>query len=298
MGAWVRAAGSAAAAVADRPRLWVPGGLAWLLTIGWLAFVVGVARPPSVGELTFLGAGLVTSGAWPWNLVAIIAGALIVAVSAAALVALSEVALLGRTWEMRADPRRVFALTLICWLPAALAGAMLAFGVAAVAVIEFNAPTDVGGPILRIALRLLPMIGLALLVAIASAALHAAALRGLAGGASTIGALRRAPRALRRSGAPAIIHVFASTAVRVGYLILAAVLLRVLWAPIEQRLALDGIDAASTLLLVGFVAIWLCLILGGGALHAWGSVAWTRILDAAAEDRGTASPTVETTAQP
>ena len=85
---------------------------------------------------------------------------------------------------------------------------------------------------------------------------------------------------------------------RIGYLVLAAVLLRVLWAPIEQRLALDGIDVASALLLVGFVAIWLCLILGGGALHAWGSVAWTRILDAVAEDRGTASPTVETTAQP
>ncbi len=298
MRAWVHAAGSAAAAVADRPRLWVPGGLAWLLTIGWLALVVGVARPPSVGELTFLGAGLVTSGAWPWNLVAILVGALIVAVSAAALVALSEVVLIGRTWEARADPRRAVALTLICWLPVALAGAMLVFGVAAVAVIEFNSPPDAGGPILRIALRLLPLIGLGLLVAVASAALHAAALRGLAAGASTIGALRRAPRALGRSGPAATLHAVASMVVRVGYLILAAVLLRVLWAPIEQRLAVDGIDAASALLLVGFVAIWLCLILGGGALHAWGSVAWTRVLDAAAEDRGTAPPTVETTAQP
>ena len=298
MRAWARAAASAAATVADRPQLWVPGGLAWLLTIGWLALLGGVARPPSAGELTVLGAGFVTSGAWPWNLVAILAGALIVAVSAAALVTLAEVALLVGAPGVSADPRRALAITIVCWLPVALAGAMVAFGVAAVAVIEFNSPTDVGGPVIRIALRLLPLIGLALLVAVSSAALHAAALRGLAGGASTIGALRKAPRTLARSGVAAVVHLLASTLLRLGYLSLAAVLLRVLWAPIEQRLALDGIDGASALLLVGFVAIWLCLILGGGALHAWGSVAWTRILETAAEDRGTASPTVEMTAQP
>jgi hypothetical protein len=80
--------------------------------------------------------------------------------------------------------------------------------------------------------------------------------------------------------------------------VLAAVFLRVLWAPIEQRLALDGIDVAAAFLLVGFVAIWLCLVLGGGALHAWGSVCWTRLLVTAAEEPGTASPTAETPTQP
>jgi hypothetical protein len=296
--AWARAARSAAIAVADRPSLWIPGGLAWLLTVGWLALFVGVARPPSVGELTFLGADLITSGAWPWNLVAVLAVVIVMAVGAAALVAVAEVTLLDWTRGMRVDPRGAFALTIVCWLPVALAAAMLAFGVAAIAVIEFNSPADVGGPVLRIVLRLLPLIGLAFVVAVASAALQAAALRRLAGAGSTIGALRSAPRALKRSGGAATLHVLASTLVRLGYLVLAAVLLRVLWAPIEQRLALDGIDAAAALLLVGFVAIWLCLVLGGGALHAWGSVAWTRILEPAAEDRGTASPTVETTAQP
>jgi hypothetical protein len=86
-------------------------------------------------------------------------------------------------------------------------------------------------------------------------------------------------------------------AVRVGYLVLAAILLRVLWAPIEQRLALDGIDAAAALLLVGFVAIWICLVLGGGALHAWGSVTWTRILETVVEDPKPAPATVEMPAQ-
>jgi hypothetical protein len=56
------------------------------------------------------------------------------------------------------------------------------------------------------------------------------------------------------------------------------VLLRVLWHPIGTRLEGDGFGVAAILLLVGFVAIWLCLVLAGGALHAWGSVTWTRLL--------------------
>ena len=32
------------------------------------------------------------------------------------------------------------------------------------------------------------------------------------------------------------------------------------------------------LLLVGFVAIWLCLVLAGGALHAWSAATWSRLL--------------------
>jgi hypothetical protein len=57
-----------------------------------------------------------------------------------------------------------------------------------------------------------------------------------------------------------------------------AALLGVLWHPIGIRLSGEGIDAAIVPLLVGFVAIWLCLVLGGGALHAWASVTWTGVL--------------------
>jgi hypothetical protein len=64
------------------------------------------------------------------------------------------------------------------------------------------------------------------------------------------------------------------------------ILLRVLWAPIDARLADDGFGFAAVLLLVGFVAIWLCLVLAGGALHAWGSVSWTRLLDARDREAG------------
>ena len=60
----------------------------------------------------------------------------------------------------------------------------------------------------------------------------------------------------------------------------------VLWAPIESRLSEEGFGVAVVLLLVGFVAIWLCLVLAGGALHAWGSVSWTRLLEARGRDAG------------
>ena len=77
---------------------------------------------------------------------------------------------------------------------------------------------------------------------------------------------------------------------RIGYLVVARVLLRVLWAPIEARLSGEGFGIAVVLLLVGFVAIWLCLVLAGGALHAWGSVSWTRLLEARGRDAGAVAP--------
>jgi hypothetical protein len=72
----------------------------------------------------------------------------------------------------------------------------------------------------------------------------------------------------------------------------------VLWAPIGVRLEGEGIGLAAMLLLVGFVAIWLCLVLGGGALHAWGSAAWTRILGAAGRMRGGADGEKEAKGRP
>ena len=71
----------------------------------------------------------------------------------------------------------------------------------------------------------------------------------------------------------------AAFAAQLAYLALRALLLRVLWAPIGAQLAVGGeIDVATGLLLVGFVAIWLCLVLAGGALQAWSAATWSRLL--------------------
>ena len=54
---WLTASAQAASHVADRSNLWPTGALAWMVTVGWLALIVGVASPPTDAELTFFGAG-------------------------------------------------------------------------------------------------------------------------------------------------------------------------------------------------------------------------------------------------
>jgi hypothetical protein len=68
------------------------------------------------------------------------------------------------------------------------------------------------------------------------------------------------------------------TAVAVAFLAFAGLLLSVLWAPIGTALVGGRIDFATGLLLVGFVAIWLCLVAAGGALQAWSAETWSRLL--------------------
>src|SRR5688572_33459006 len=94
MGRWLRASVQSASFVADRSTLWLPGALAWMVTVGWLALLLGVATPPTVAELTFLGAGVVTSGQWPWNGLAILAAAAVLVTTAIALASVAEAALL------------------------------------------------------------------------------------------------------------------------------------------------------------------------------------------------------------
>jgi hypothetical protein len=278
MRAWLRAVRAAAAEVGERPSLWIPGALAWTVIAGWVALVVGVVRPPTSAELTFFGAGLATSGLWPWNLVAAMIAVGLVVAAAFLLAALAEcVLLLGR----RAGPvdvRRAVVVSLACAAPICalllFVGAVTPF----IAQAEFNAPSADGAPIMRTLTRISPLLGAALVVATAGAAVHAAALRAVATGEPARSALRRAPARLARVGSAGVAHALAIVALRIGHLVLASVLLRVLWDPIGIRLAGGGTDVATLMLLVGFVAIWLCLVLSGGALHAWGSVTWTRLL--------------------
>jgi hypothetical protein len=163
---------------------------------------------------------------------------------------------------------------------------------------EFNAPAEDAGPVARTALRLAPILVATVVVAVAGAAIHAAAARQAITGRPIDESLRRGGRALRVAGTAAMLQAASLLVARLLYALLAAVLLRVLWAPIGERLAGAGIDAAASLLLVGFVAIWLCLVLGGGALHAWGSMAWTGVLGTrVADERSLREPMETSTGQ-
>ena len=278
---WRAAAVASFRLASERPELWLPGALAWIVSVGWIPFVVAVSRPPSVAELTFLGAGIVTSGAWPWNAILIGAGCVAVVVLAFIVSAGANavlIALLGRRAASVGDLRRLLAVNLVAALPAALSTFVVLVALVSVAPREFNAPDPAGGPVVQTMLRLAPYLALLILTAAAGAAVSAVAGRlAIGGGSGLTGALRSAPGlALRAEVAAQALNAFL---VQVGFLAFGTLLLSVLWAPIGAQLAAGGgIDVATGLLLVGFVAIWLCLVLAGGAVHAWSAATWSRLI--------------------
>jgi hypothetical protein len=288
---WLSAAPGALRQVADTPALWMPGALAWLVTVGWIPFAAAFLTPTTSG-LTYLGSGLFSSGAWPWNAVAVGSGLLALVLVAFVLAAVAEVALLGGGPEAPRQALEMAATALVLAAPALVLALVAALAAGLMAPAEFNAPGAEPGPLVRLAVRLLPLL-LAVLVAVAAgAALHAAATRELLRSRRTsVGsAIGRGAGRLRRAGPAVVVHVAAMLLARVAYLVVAALLLSVLWAPIGVRFE-TGIDAGAVLLLVGFVAIWLCLVLGGGAVHAWGSLTWTRILAGPATTASPEAPT-------
>lgn len=285
---WLSRAVAAADAVADAPTLWLPGALAWLVTVGWIPLLAATWRP-SVSGLTYFGSGFFSSGAWPWNALAVSAGVVGVIAVAFVLAAAAEsvlVGMAGRRSASSAAVLRTLGVAVVTAAPAILLLFTAVLAAVIVAPVEFNAAAETD-PLLRTLVRLAPILAAAAVVATAGAALHAAAMRHVLGtGGSVLDGLGGGARRLRRAGWAAFVHALAVAVARVGYLAFAILVLVVLWAPIGQRLRGGGIEPATALLLVGFVAVWMCLVLGGGALQAWGSATWTRIL----EDRAAAPP--------
>jgi hypothetical protein len=283
---WLTASAQAASYVADRASLWLTGALAWMVTVGWLALIVGVAPAPTVAELTFFGAGAFTSGLWPWNGIAILIVGLLLVGLAVALASVAEAVLLRGRRAGPADVRAIFVVGLICIAPLLVTAVAFGAFLFAVAPGTFNDPDPDGGPLVRTILALAPFVAAMVLAAMLGSAVHAAAIRSRSETGSPWSALAAAPRTLGGGGSAAVVQVVAQFVARFVFLLVATILLRVLWSPIESRLTEEGFGVAVVLLLVGFVAIWLCLVLAGGALHAWGSVSWTRLLESRGRDAG------------
>ena len=288
-GSWLRGAGDAALIAADRGDLWLPGALGALTYLAWLPLVLTVAVPPRTSDLAFLGAGLFSSELFPLNVVLIAALAALGFLVACLLAAFAETTLLRATGlgtpdrSMTRELEVTFSVMLVAVLPAVAVAAALISGVAVVAPGEFGAP-DLGVPLaLRIALRLaLPLAALAIVAWLGQAFGAVAIRRAIGPDARPIGAaLKAAIRDLlqhpvRRLGLA--ITSFTSDLLAV---VLAVALLRVLWAPIAADLAGGQlISPSGLLLLVGFVAIWLVVILAFGVLHVWISAWWSLELGA------------------
>lgn len=297
MRAWLLRGAAAARLAADNGELWVPGAVAWLPFAGWLPFWLAVVPFPDQGDLVFFGADLVTSGAWPLN--AILLGTVLagLALLASLLAGLGEAALLRLTRSLTgggqsrhslpAEAARIVAVRLVAIVPAVVAAGLLLVGVAGVAPAEFQSP-DIGGSVYaRIAGRLAPFAVALLLTAIVGGAFGAVAMRRAVGPRAVPlpEALAAAGRSLARQPLRLTGVAVATLVLTTGYLVTAYLLLRVLWAPIGAALAAGRpAEAGTPLLLVGFMAIWLSLILGGGALHATAS-AWWSLEIAAGEGR-------------
>jgi hypothetical protein len=289
---WLRRAAYAAQLASDRADLWPAGALAALVFAGWLPLLLVVA-PLDPQDLAFVGNSLVSSSAYPANVVALSVAVVAAVMLACLLAAMAEAALqrMAGARPARQVPFGRAALTalavvLVASIPAACATAALVLGIIAVAFGVFTSP-DLDTPLLlRLAAGVWPFLLAMLVAVVVGQAFGGAALRrALAADAPPIGrALAAAAGDLRRHPVRLIGLAAAGLLKDAAWLVLSYALLRVLWAPIGGDLAAGQLASPDTLLLlVGFVAIWLALLLTAGALHVAVSAWWA--LELARADR-------------
>jgi hypothetical protein len=295
MPGWLRRAIYAAQLAGDRADLWPAGALAWLAFLGWVPFLVVVARPDP-DDLAFIGVSIYASGAFPANLIALAAAAVSLVVLLCLASATAQVALLRNA--AAPDPARPafaratltgFTIVLLSTLPAIGALAALLTGVAAVAPDAFTSP-DTSTPILlRLARPLLPWLVLLALALLAGQAFGGTALRVAhqVPGRPISGILGQSARLLLRHPGGPLGVVLGGLLLDVLALIVTIALLSVLWIPIGDALEVGRLATPETLLLLlGFVAIWLGLLLAAGAVHVAVSAWWA--LEQARRGRETA----------
>jgi hypothetical protein len=262
--------------------MWLAGALAWLTTVGWIPFVAAVVRAPSNAELTYLGAGLTTSGLWPLNVMLLAAGVVALVVLALALASAGNAVLISTAQGARPSTRdagHLLVVLLIGAAPVALCVLTIGVAIAAVGPAEFNRPGVDSSPLWRLVLRLAPLVVFGAAVTLAASTLAGLAGRAALHAGGVTGGLAATLGLAARAGRTGLWHVAIAVVLGLAYLALSGLLLSVLWAPIRAGLDAGApLDLASGLLLVGFVAIWLCLVLGGGALHAWASATATILL--------------------
>ena len=281
MPGWLRRGGKAFGIAADRADLWAAGALAWLAFIGWVPLLLTVAPPDAEGIEAF-GVSFYLSQLYPWNLLLLAAGLVVIFMVLCLIAAAAEVAI-----EQSADPAAAsppagratgaaFGILLLAAVPVVAAAGLVATGIVNVAPAEYLS-ADLATPVLlRIALRLLPQLAVVLVALLAMQTLAGAALRASFAqpGRSTAAAFRGALRNLRHP-LPALGVATVGLLLDAAAFALNVVVLHLLWAPIALGLG-DGLGTRpqTLLLLLGFVAVWLGLLLAAGALHVAVSAWW------------------------
>jgi hypothetical protein len=289
----------------ERSDLWPAGALGWLVFVGWLPLLLVVAPPDAEGIEAF-GVSMYLSQSFPLN-VALLAAAAVAGFAALCLLAAAaEVAI-----EQSADPAAshppagrvtlsAFAIVLVAAVPVVAAAGLAMGGVLAVAPAEYLS-ADLATPVLlRIVARLLPQLGVLLVVLLLMQTLGGTALRmaftrpGRPATATLAAAFRAiVARPLRPLGV-----AIAGLLVDAATVAISVPVLGVLWSPISTGLG-DGLRSRpeTILLLLGFVAVWLGLLLAAGALHVAISAWWAmevgtgvRVAGAAGDLAATSGP--------
>ena len=282
MPGWLRRALYAAQLAADRADLWPAGALAWLAFLGWLPFLLVVARPDP-DDLASIGVSIYTSGAYPLNLIGLAALAVVLFALLCLLSAAAQVGLLRSA--AAADPAQPplpramltgFTIVLLAAVPVVAALVAVLAGGAAVAPDAFQSP-DTATPILvRLAAPLVPLLIVLVVALLAGQAFGGTALRiaHASPGDPFITLLGRSFGALRHPWRVAGV-VLGGLLLDVLVLVVTTALLSVLWMPIGEALAAGRLATPETiLLLLGFVAIWLGLLLVAGAVQVAVSAWW------------------------
>ena len=283
MRAWLRRGAAAAAIASDRADLWPAGVLASLAYLGWLPLLLAIA-PPQVGDVADLAVTLYSSGSYPANVVALAAAAVGAFLLLAFLAALGEAAVARAIRPPGTDAPGAgeaalagLSVLMLATVPVAVAFAWLVLGAVANAPTVYTAPGPDATVIPRLAATLVPQ-----LVAVGAALLAAQALGGrllrgaLAAPSDRLGAaLRNGVRELARSPARWAGVAAVGWAKDALLVVGSWALLGVLWGAIADSIGPGLLTRPQGLvLLVGFVAIWLILLLVGGALHAFISAWW------------------------
>jgi hypothetical protein len=281
MADWLSRGASAARVASERSDLWLPGALGWMVYLGWLPLLVAVSPAPQADDLAYLGVRLVAASAFPWNVVALVVALLGFALLLTLLAGLSEVALQAPDagGVRRGHAPAVLAavgVIVIASLPVVAAGLALALGIVTVAPGLFLATPSLVEIIARAVRALWPLIAVVGVLLLLAQTFGAVAMRTTARGRGLVGGCADAARdlvrhPLRRGATGAV-----SMLVDLATLAISAALLRVLWAPIGVDLAGGRLLSPGTMaLLLGFVAIWLALVLAAGAARTWLSTWWS-----------------------
>lgn len=272
---WLSGGLSAARLAADRADLWFPGALVSFAFAGWAVFLAVVISPPDEGDVLYLGIRLASSAWWPWNALALAA-----AVGAGAgllllVISYGEVALLkGLTDPPRADaqtrvPRALGVLGLAAAPIVALIAALL--WLVAPTFVDAFGQADPSTPyLLRVLRRAWP-----LLVVLAAGVVLVQAWGALALRMPLITALRTARLGMRRVVPQAAI----TSGAYVGMQAATFIALSTLWHPLADRLAQGRLTEPPTaVLLLGFVWMWLVLVIVAGVLQTWITAWWNKTL--------------------